>query len=123
MHRILHKKITEREIASRIFFAGFLGGVEPVSFNWLANMPFGVDFNAFASLLFGTKDFPHSDVPMQKIVDRVADGTYKARPVKVFPFEQNITETTHETVQKRWILYTSNKITMVIISSLMISGD
>ncbi len=25
---------------------------------------------------------------MQQIVDRVANGTYKARPVKLFPFEQ-----------------------------------
>jgi len=71
----------------RVCLAGFLGGTGPVAFNWLANMPFGVDVNAFASLLFGTKDFPHSDIPMQKIVGRVADGTYKARPVKVFPFE------------------------------------
>jgi NADPH:quinone reductase len=72
----------------RVCVAGFLGSSEPVAFSWLANMPFGVDLNAFASLLFGTKDFPHSDVPMQKIVDRVADGIYKARPVKVFPFER-----------------------------------
>lgn len=71
----------------RVCVAGFLGSIEPVSFNWLTDMPFGVDFNAFASLLFGTKEFPHSDIPMQQIVDRVADGTYKARPVKVFPFE------------------------------------
>lgn len=72
----------------RVCMAGFLGSSEPIEFDWLANMPFGVDLNAFASLLFGTKDFPHSDVPMQQIVDRVADGTYKARPVRVFPFEQ-----------------------------------
>lgn len=72
----------------RVCVAGFLGSAGPVAFDWLANMPFGVDFNAFASLLFGTKDFPHSDVPMQQIVDRVADGTYKAKPAKVFPFEQ-----------------------------------
>jgi NADPH:quinone reductase len=71
----------------RVCVAGFLGSSESVAFSWLANMPFGVDLNAFASLLYGTKDFPHSDVPMQKIVDRVANGTYKARPVKVFPFE------------------------------------
>ena len=71
----------------RVCVAGFLGSIEPVSFNWLTDMPFGVDFNAFASLLFGTKEFPHSDIPMQLIVDRVSDGTYKARPVKVFPFE------------------------------------
>ena len=72
----------------RVCVAGFLGSSEPIAFNWLANMPFGVDLNAFASLLFGTKDFPHSDIPMQKIVDRVANGSYKTRPVKVFPFEQ-----------------------------------
>ena len=72
----------------RVCVAGFLGSSEPIAFDWLANMPFGVDVNAFASLLFGTKDFPHSDIPLQKIVDRVANGTYKTRPVKVFPFEQ-----------------------------------
>jgi NADPH:quinone reductase len=71
----------------RVCVAGFLGSSEPVAFSWLANMPFGVDLNAFASLFYGTKDFPHSDVPMQKIVDRVANGIYKAKPVKVFPFE------------------------------------
>lgn len=68
--------------------AGFLAGSEPVAFNWLMDMPFGVDFNAFASLLFGTKDFPHSAIPMQQIVDRVSGGSYKTKPVKVFPFEQ-----------------------------------
>jgi NADPH2:quinone reductase len=72
----------------RVCVAGFLGSSEPVAFDWLANMPFGVDLNAFASLLFGTKDFPHSDIPLQQIVERVANGTYKTRPVKVFPFER-----------------------------------
>ncbi len=72
----------------RVCVAGFLGSGEPIAFDWLANMPFGVDLNAFASLLFGTKDFPHSDIPMQQVVDRVADGTYKTRPVTIFPFEQ-----------------------------------
>jgi NADPH2:quinone reductase len=71
----------------RVCVAGFLGSIEPVSYNWLTDMPFSVDMNAFASMLFGTKDFPHSDIPMQKIVDRVADGTYEARPAKIFPFE------------------------------------
>jgi NADPH:quinone reductase len=72
----------------RVCVAGFLGSIEPVSYNWLTDMPFSVDMNAFASMLFGTKDFPHSDIPMQKIVDRVADGTYEARPAKIFPFER-----------------------------------
>jgi len=51
-------------------------------------MPFGVDMNAFASLMFGTEDFPHSAIPMQTIVERVANGTYKTGPAKVFSFEQ-----------------------------------
>src|SRR6266567_6988101 len=72
----------------RVCVAGFLGGTEPVSFNWLAHMPFGVDLNAFASLFLGTKDFPHSDIPMQQIVDRVADGIYKVKPVRIFPFDR-----------------------------------
>jgi NADPH:quinone reductase-like Zn-dependent oxidoreductase len=72
----------------RVCVAGFLGSSEPIAFDWLAHMPFGVDVNAFASLLFGTKDFPHSDIPMQEIVDRVAQGIYRVKPVKVFPFEQ-----------------------------------
>jgi NADPH2:quinone reductase len=72
----------------RVCVAGFLGSSEPVAFDWLANMPFGVDLNAFASLLFGTKDFPHSDIPLQRIVERVANGIYKTRPVKAFPFER-----------------------------------
>src|SRR5256886_11699708 len=44
--------------------------------------------SAFASFAFGTKEFPLSDIPMQQIVDRVADGTYQAKPARVFPFEQ-----------------------------------
>ncbi len=72
----------------RVCVAGFLGSSEPIAFDWLAHMPFGVDVNAFASLLFGTKDFPHADIPMQQVVDRVANGTYQAKPVKIFSFEQ-----------------------------------
>jgi hypothetical protein len=28
-----------------------------------------------------------SEIPFQAIVDRVADGTYRAKPARVFPFE------------------------------------
>jgi NADPH2:quinone reductase len=68
--------------------AGFLAGHKPVAFEWATSLPFGVHLNAFASFALGTKEFPPSNIPMQQMVDRVADGTYKARPVKVFPFEQ-----------------------------------
>ena len=72
----------------RVCMAGFLGGHIPVSFEWVTSLPFGVHLSSFASFAFGTKDFPLSDIPMQQIVDRVAEGTYKARPAKVFPFER-----------------------------------
>lgn len=71
-----------------VCMAGFLGGHTPVSFEWATSMPFGVNLNSFASFAFGTKDFPPSAIPMQLIVNRVAEGTYKAKPAKVFPFEQ-----------------------------------
>jgi NADPH:quinone reductase len=72
----------------RVCMAGFLGGHTPVSFEWATCLPFGVHLSSFASFAYGTKDFPPSAIPMQQIVDRVADGTYKAKPAKVFPFEQ-----------------------------------
>jgi NADPH:quinone reductase len=50
-------------------------------------MPCSVNLNFFASFMLGTLDFPLSDIPMQSIVDRVSDSTYKARPVQVLNFE------------------------------------
>jgi NADPH:quinone reductase-like Zn-dependent oxidoreductase len=44
--------------------------------------------SVFASaLVTGTADFPMSEIPFQKIVDRVADGTYRAKPARVFDFK------------------------------------
>lgn len=71
-----------------VCMAGFLGGHGPISFEWATSMAFGVNLNSFASFAFGTKEFPTSDVPMQLIVDRVADGTYQAKPAKVLSFDQ-----------------------------------
>jgi len=71
-----------------VCMAGFLAGHKPVPFEWATSLPFGVNLSSFASFAFGTKEFPPSAVPMQLIVDRVADGSYKARPAKVFAFEQ-----------------------------------
>jgi NADPH:quinone reductase len=47
----------------------------------------GVHFSFFGSFVFGTPDFPLSDVPLQAIVDHVAAGRYKAKPASVFRFE------------------------------------
>lgn len=69
--------------------AGFLGGLAPMaSFNPLLQMPSGVHFSFFGSFVFGAQEFPLSEVPMQTIVDRAAAGSYKARPARVFRFEE-----------------------------------
>jgi NADPH2:quinone reductase len=37
--------------------------------------------------VFGHPGFPLSDVPLQTIADQVAAGRYKAKPSRVFRFE------------------------------------
>jgi NADPH2:quinone reductase len=41
----------------------------------------------FGSFVFGTPDFSVSDIPLQSIVDKVAKGVYKAKPARVFRFD------------------------------------
>jgi NADPH:quinone reductase len=73
----------------RLCLAGFLGGLMPISnFNPLLQMPSGVHFSFFGSFMFGTPGFPLSDVPLQTIVDRVAAGIYRAKPTRVFRFDE-----------------------------------
>jgi len=68
--------------------AGWLGGLDPVNdFNPLLQMPSGVNFTFFGSFVFGTPQFPVSDIPMQEIVDKAAKGIFKAKPSKVFKFD------------------------------------
>ena len=74
----------------RLCQAGFLGGDAPVEgFNPMLDLPSGVDLNFLASaFVFGTPEYPLAHIPMQRIVDKVADGTYQAKPARVFPFER-----------------------------------
>jgi NADPH:quinone reductase len=73
----------------RVCLAGWLGGLEPVpDFNPLLQMASGIHFSLFASFVFGTPEFPVSEVPLQEILDRVAKGIYKAKPAAVFPFDE-----------------------------------
>ncbi len=72
----------------RACLAGFLGGLAPVpDFNPLLQVPSGVHFSFFGSFVFGTPGFPLSDVPLQAIAGDVAAGRYKAKPARVFRFE------------------------------------
>jgi len=73
----------------RACLAGFLGGLAPLrDFNPLLQMPSGVNFSFFGSFVFGTPGFPLSDVPLQAIANDVAAGRYKAKPARVFRFEE-----------------------------------
>ncbi|MDR3416094.1 MAG: zinc-binding dehydrogenase [Nevskia sp.] len=73
----------------RLCLAGFLGGLGPIpTFMPVAQLPSGVHFSFFGSFMFGSPAFPTSEVPMQTIVERVEDGTYKAKPARVFRFEE-----------------------------------
>lgn len=69
--------------------AGWLGGLAPIQdFNPLLQMSSGVYLTFFGSFVFGKPQFPLTDVPLQQIVEQVAAGNYKAKPSKVFQFDQ-----------------------------------
>jgi NADPH:quinone reductase-like Zn-dependent oxidoreductase len=73
----------------RACLAGWLGGLAPIAdFNPLAQMASGVYLTFFGSFVFGTPGFPLSDVPLQKIAEDVAAGRLKAKPTRIFSFDQ-----------------------------------
>ncbi len=53
-----------------------------------AQMASGVYLTFFGSFAFGRPGFPLSDVPLQTIAEQVAAGRLKARPSRVFRFEE-----------------------------------
>jgi NADPH:quinone reductase-like Zn-dependent oxidoreductase len=72
----------------RACLAGWLGGLAPIhDFNPLLQMASGVYLTFFGSFVFGTPGFPLSDVPLQAIAADVEAGRYKAKPTRVFCFE------------------------------------
>ena len=95
----------------RVCEAGWLGGLAPIaSFNPVLQIPSGVHFSLFGSFVFGSAQFPLSEVPLQAIVDRVAAGAYRAKPVKVFPFSD---------IQDAHRLMESNRANGKIVVSLV----
>ncbi|HLH87602.1 MAG TPA: zinc-binding dehydrogenase [Xanthobacteraceae bacterium] len=74
----------------RVCMAGFLGGAAPLAaFDPLMHMPSGVHLSFFASAFtFGNDDYRLVDIPLQAIVDRAASGAYRARPARVFRFDE-----------------------------------
>jgi len=73
----------------RACLAGWLGGLAPIAdFNPLLQMASGVYLTFFGSFVFGTPGFPLSDVPLQEIAQQVSAGRLKAKPARVFGFEE-----------------------------------
>ncbi|MBP2707676.1 zinc-binding dehydrogenase [Microbispora sp. RL4-1S] len=73
----------------RACLAGWLGGLAPIAaFDPLSQMASGVCLTFFASFVFGTPGFPLSDVPLQSIAEQVAAGRLRAKPSRVFGFEE-----------------------------------
>jgi NADPH:quinone reductase len=73
----------------RACLAGWLGGLAPIKdFNPLLQMASGVYLTFFGSFVFGEPGFPLSDVPLQEIAQKVAAGRLKAKPSRVFSFEE-----------------------------------
>jgi NADPH:quinone reductase len=73
----------------RVCQAGFLGGLGPVDqFLPIFDLPSGVQLSFFGSFELGADAFPLSAIPLQQIVAKVEAGDYKARPSRVFGFEE-----------------------------------
>jgi NADPH2:quinone reductase len=73
----------------RACLAGWLGGLAPIAdFNPLLQMASGVYLTFFGSFVFGTPGFPLSDVPLQEVAAQVAAGRLKAKPSRIFSFDQ-----------------------------------
>jgi NADPH:quinone reductase-like Zn-dependent oxidoreductase len=73
----------------RVCQLGFLGGLAPVDdFNPLLDLPSGVQLSFFGSFVLGSPAFPVSDIPVQELVTKAERGVLRAKPVRVFGFDE-----------------------------------
>lgn len=73
----------------RACLSGWLGGLDPIAdFDPLLQMASGVHLTFFGSFVFGQPGFPLSDVPLRTIAEDAAAGRLKAKPSRVFRFEE-----------------------------------
>ncbi|RUL76134.1 zinc-binding dehydrogenase [Dyella choica] len=81
-------RLTKR--GGRVCVAGFLGGHEPIAaFDPLLHLPSGRHLSFFGSaFVYGTPEYPLTDIPFQRIVDLVEAGTLRAKPARSFDLEE-----------------------------------
>ena len=74
----------------RVCIAGFVGGTAPLDkLDPLLHLPSGRHLSFFGSaFVYGTAEYPLSDVPFQTIIELAESGTLKAEPTRQFAFDQ-----------------------------------
>jgi NADPH:quinone reductase-like Zn-dependent oxidoreductase len=74
----------------RVCLAGFVGGGGPIEkFDPMTHLPSGRHLSFFGSaFVYGTPEYPLSDVPLQRIVDLAESGVLDAAPVREFAFDE-----------------------------------
>ncbi|WP_330181590.1 zinc-binding dehydrogenase [Nocardia sp. NBC_01503] len=86
---VLRDSVATVRTRGRVCQAGFLGGLNPVTdFAPIADLPSGVQLSFFGSFNFGTPEYPLSAVPIAALVAKATAGTYHAKPVRTFAFEE-----------------------------------
>jgi len=87
---VLRDSLRAVRTRGRVCQLGFLGGLEPVTeFNPIADLPTGIQLSFYGSaFVLGTDGFPLADIPLQQLIDNAEAGRYKAKPVRVFGFDE-----------------------------------
>ena len=87
---VLRDSLRAVRTRSRVCQLGFLGGLESVTeFNPIADLPTGIQLSFYGSaFVLGTNGFPLADIPLQQMIANAEAGRYKAKPVRVFGFDE-----------------------------------
>lgn len=86
---VLRDSLRAAASRGRVCQAGFLGGLGPVdNFQPAFEMPSGVHFSFFGSFEIGSEAYPISAIPFQEIIEKARAGVYRAKPARVFGFEE-----------------------------------
>ena len=74
----------------RVCLAGFLGGGAPLEkLDPMAHLPSGRHLSFFASaFVFGTPEYPLTDIPFQQIINDATAARYGALPAHIFMFDE-----------------------------------
>jgi NADPH:quinone reductase-like Zn-dependent oxidoreductase len=74
----------------RVCELGFLGGLAPLAgFDPITDLPTSVQLSFYGSaFVLGTEEFPLAEIPLADIIAKAEAGRYRAKPVRVFGFDQ-----------------------------------